>query len=445
MTIKKMIILFSFLIYTIIYSQDTTSTENVLIINSNPQGAVVCIDDKECGRTPLTLVSYKFGKYKVDATRDGLKKEMFINYTGGQKELFFILDGGYGLLTIKSFPENAQVFIDGTLCGVTPLEDVRIALGKHKIRLVKNDFLDTMRDISVKEMKHDILINMEYKYSSLTVLSSPENASVFIDDSLRGFTPLKNLVVDIGYHKIKLAKENYLDVVKEIYIKGENNDVDIEMDFGYSLFKIENSDEIKSIKIDGEPIPKEKLNDYTISIGEHNTEVELLDAKEIISENFLIKKNTKNLLRINQNVFSIKYPAMSFVFPGLGQLFDRSTIKASAYFVASILNAFFYISTNNQYKKELDNFDQLKDKYVTSTNEYEIQNFYAQMKTKRNTINNLIDKKNLAVELAVTIYLINLIDAFLFHSSEHTISILENPYSIKNKDNNIGLNLRVKF
>lgn len=56
---------------------------------------------------------------------------------------------GFGVVSITSEPAGAVVYVDGGVVGVTPTDDVRLAAGDHRVRLLKEGFLESVRSVRV--------------------------------------------------------------------------------------------------------------------------------------------------------------------------------------------------------------------------------------------------------------------------------------------------------
>lgn len=181
----------------------TVPKVNKLVIMSVPTGATVSIDGNEKGKTPYTWNNPDvYGAMRVSVSQPGYRdKSQSIEYTGGEKELFFRLDkepepvarptpaprrppapepepepepqappspppaaatpspepspatpstpppsppatassggGEPGTIFISSLPPIADVYMDGKLIGKTNRDELKIRSGTHTMRFVK--------------------------------------------------------------------------------------------------------------------------------------------------------------------------------------------------------------------------------------------------------------------------------------------------------------------
>jgi hypothetical protein len=64
---------------------------------------------------------------------------------------------GQGRLSIQSDPSGATVYVDGRPVGTTPLHSLSLALGDHRVRLVKDGYLENPRAVTIVAGKVDTL------------------------------------------------------------------------------------------------------------------------------------------------------------------------------------------------------------------------------------------------------------------------------------------------
>ncbi len=104
-----------------------------LDVVSSPSGATITIDGKDYGTTPNTLSKLLIGDYTVELSRQGystVRKAISIN-EGTSAVINETLQNGR-LVTIKSIPGGANLFVDGTAVGKTPYSG-NLTIGGHKL------------------------------------------------------------------------------------------------------------------------------------------------------------------------------------------------------------------------------------------------------------------------------------------------------------------------
>jgi eukaryotic-like serine/threonine-protein kinase len=132
--------------YQLNFDLTPTAKKPLLVVDSDPIGAQVYINDQYKGKTPLRL-RLPQGRYLVRMSYPGRQEwssQLELGETGeyplrgslapdaiGRHEP---PETGKAFLNVQSTPPAAQVFVDGTLKGTTPLK-VDVPPGKHRVRI----------------------------------------------------------------------------------------------------------------------------------------------------------------------------------------------------------------------------------------------------------------------------------------------------------------------
>lgn len=199
-----------------------------LKISSEPVGGEVYINGSYKGITPLTLELYP-GDYTVE-----IKKEGYESYTektrvlpGKTTSITATLSLLNGALTIFSEPSGAEVYLNGTLIGSTPIQNYKITPGKYKLEITKENYESNIIEVTVNpgESKN-ISVTLSPIKGILEIVSDPLGAEVYINGTLIGTTPIKEYQVVPGVYEVKVVKEGYLGYGTTITIKpGETKSI----------------------------------------------------------------------------------------------------------------------------------------------------------------------------------------------------------------------------
>lgn len=99
-----------------------------------------------------------------------------------------------GRMTIYTEPEGAEVFLDDAIQGKAPLFDLPVLPGPHRLRAAHPTCEPTEQKFPVEAGEHlelTMLLSPKLFYGHFTVKTVPaEGVSVYIDDELKGTTPL---------------------------------------------------------------------------------------------------------------------------------------------------------------------------------------------------------------------------------------------------------------
>jgi len=131
-----------------------------------------------------------------------------------------------GKLSVDSYPQNSEVYLNGEYIGVTPLEK-SINYGVYKLEVKKSGYKDYVKDIKIERGKEILIIaNLEISTGSLIVKTEPDGATVYIDGKNYGVTPLEITDLEIGEHEMVISKDGYAQIIKKIEIKEEKVEID---------------------------------------------------------------------------------------------------------------------------------------------------------------------------------------------------------------------------
>ncbi len=147
-----------------------TNKPAALQITSTPEASVF-LDGKHIGKTPYSSDQLKAREYLVkiaagEATyvekvslREGtltvINRELNNNFLAQSGEVLWLESGKSGLF-ISSMPAGADVVLDGTLIGQTPLLFNEVTEGEHKVTLTKAGYLQ--REFAIKTSKNYQLV-----------------------------------------------------------------------------------------------------------------------------------------------------------------------------------------------------------------------------------------------------------------------------------------------
>jgi hypothetical protein len=143
--------------------------------------------------------------------------------------------GGTGTILIKTEPSGASVFIDGRAAGVSPTTIDDVAMGDHLL-VVKKEGLSASQQIDVHAdvvEKVNLVLKLD-KPVKVKVISNPPEATVIMDGTPVGQTPLVLSEVAAGRHALRIEYEGYVPYAAEVTFSREDFDKS-----GGAPFKVE--------------------------------------------------------------------------------------------------------------------------------------------------------------------------------------------------------------
>lgn len=205
------------------YDKSLSGNDGFIFIESIPEKVSVIIDGKEFGKTPVTLRVNPPGLYKVILKSENYEtweKTVHV-YPSEVTKINAKLNAGSGTLTILSEPQLADIRVDGSFRGKTPLTIKSISTGFHHVQISKGN-KEYEGSIEIIAEKNKILnVTLKVLRALVKVDSEPKGARIYIDGIKVGTTPAKLRDVRIGHRQIVLVKGKNLAFVDSIKVYPE--------------------------------------------------------------------------------------------------------------------------------------------------------------------------------------------------------------------------------
>ena len=188
-----------------------------LTVTSNPSGAkVVSLDESfPTGTTPITVKSLPAGKickFSIYMAGCGKTNEITGVQIEADKEAKYHAElEKQGTLTVKSLPEDAEIYIDSVNTGKkTPSELENICEGRRKIELVFSDGTSTSAEAEVKWKEASEIYILKDDTKSGVKFDVPEGVKIFADGKYIGKAPMPIELFTPGKHRISAVSPKHL-------------------------------------------------------------------------------------------------------------------------------------------------------------------------------------------------------------------------------------------
>ncbi len=193
-----------------------------IYIKSEPSIAVVLIDGKEVGTTPLIIADPTPGKHNVEVKMSGFEtwSESVEIVTGKEATLTAVLQLKPGPVTINSVPSDATILINGKEIGTTPVNITDPDPGAYLVEVRMDGYETWNESIDIKPGKEiTITADLKIKAGSINVNSNPSDAAIYIDSKNIGNTP--ETITDLipGMHLVEVKMEGYETWSENIEVK----------------------------------------------------------------------------------------------------------------------------------------------------------------------------------------------------------------------------------
>ena len=252
------------------------ATTGTLVVNTNPTGLAVIVDEKPRGVTPVTL-SLAPGKHSVRVGAGDTARILALTITAGAETSQYLelpkTAPTRGHLQIRSEPGGARVAVDGQARGTAPLTVDDLAPGVHTV-LVENDLGSVSEQVTVEAGTTASLVvplgtTQGVPVSGWVSLSAPVEMQLFENGRLIGTTRSDRIMVSAGRHDIEVVNEalGYRATRAVQVTPGKVSPIKLEWPKGSIAL---NALPWADVWIDGDRIGETPIGNVAVPIGSHD-------------------------------------------------------------------------------------------------------------------------------------------------------------------------------
>jgi TonB family protein len=119
-----------------------------------------------------------------------------------------------GVVRVESTPAGANVTVDGTARGTTPVDVHDLPLSAHEVKLELEGYAPTTESVMITaESPRTVVTRTLTRTAPATgtvdVSSTPAGAMVRVDGTSIGLTPLRGHKLNVGSHRVEISAEGY--------------------------------------------------------------------------------------------------------------------------------------------------------------------------------------------------------------------------------------------
>ena len=205
-----------------------------LKINVSPKNATIRIDGKVQGTGNLDLTTVEealnIGSYDVEATLDGYTPQRQTVKVTNDKiaVLDFVLEPIKGFIKVTSSPSNAEVYLNDSLYGRTPLEK-EVRIGRYQIVVRKEGFASSSAIANVLENEitsQSLTLNERV---DITITTEPKAIVTLNGTQLSGKMPLL-AKANPGSNHIVIEKEGYKRLERDFYLRENQTEYQFDLE-----------------------------------------------------------------------------------------------------------------------------------------------------------------------------------------------------------------------
>jgi hypothetical protein len=245
--------------------------ESTVTLTSVPAGAAVYVDGTQMGQTPLSL-NVAVGAHVIELRSGTLSRRMPITAEAGKilsQHVDFGAGPATGGLQITSDPVGAQVSIDGTLRGVTPLNVPELAPGAHRVT-VSSGRTSVQRTVEVSAgATATLLVSVPVAApTGFVTISAPIDLDIFEGERHLGSGRMSRISLPAGRHTLELVNRqlSFRTESTVTVVGGRVVDVNVPMPNG-TLFI--SALPWADVLVDGRAVGQTPIGNLAVSLGPH--------------------------------------------------------------------------------------------------------------------------------------------------------------------------------
>ena len=204
-----------------------------LDVTSQPAGAVVSVDYKEKGVTPLSLTDLAPGQHLLQVSkanyRDGF--DSVVLETGVSRTADFKLDPLTGILLLTSTPDGSEVSLKGVSLGTTPLLITTLESGTHRLAIASPGYQPKEVDVTLEgrtPLKQDVTLMSDS--GTISVTSDPAGAEVLVNGISRGKSPCRVDRIPGGSVTLEIKADGFQPHTRDVSLSaGEVQTVEVQL------------------------------------------------------------------------------------------------------------------------------------------------------------------------------------------------------------------------
>jgi hypothetical protein len=183
-------------------------------ILTEPPGGDLYVDGNARGVTPCTVDNLEIGRHEILIKKLGYEDYSDAVSVIADKTLeyteYLVPLPGSGFLSVTSFPEGADVYIDGEQAGKTPTNLERISAGNHSVVMAKAwywNFSGTVQVPGGDAVLAKADMSPVPTSAMLYIDSSPQGQVIYLNDTFKGFTPSTLEAVPPGDYLLRMYRQ----------------------------------------------------------------------------------------------------------------------------------------------------------------------------------------------------------------------------------------------
>ena len=284
----------------------TNETQNITLtlkssafisVKAQPRCAAVIINGTPAGTGEVNLMEVPAGDVALSIEAPGYDsyKETVSLKAGELHEVDKTLTAAFGTLTVTTVPPGAALTINGQPSGsTTPYRNDKTAPGNYKLRLELPGYEPIEESVVLKSGETRAFEKkMVSMYGTLSVVTTPSGATLFINGQSSGTTPFRSDKLATGSYRLRLEMAGYEPMEGSVILNaGEPIAIEKKMVSLYGILSLATTPAGAAVIINGKQYGTTPYRNDKLLSGAYSLRLELPGYAGIPEEKITIEKET---------------------------------------------------------------------------------------------------------------------------------------------------------
>jgi len=194
----------------------------LVLLQSEPSGAEVRCEGATLGATPLLVTSLNAGRsYALELSLNGYQRRKITVAPADRRPVTRLerLTLDSGTIYCTSEPAGARVTVNGVMRGVTPVEVTHVPKGVATVSIAQDGYQPVTRSLTlVAGERQTLAVKLTGVPARLTVVTSPEQARVFVDNEYQGRSPVQGISLAAGSHAVRVELPGHAPLTRTVEV-----------------------------------------------------------------------------------------------------------------------------------------------------------------------------------------------------------------------------------
>jgi serine/threonine protein kinase len=212
----------------LIYFYPGKSTYLPVMIVSQPEQALVYINDDSVGVTPFYSDQISHSSFSLQVKKDSfLTRDTLVYLDNDTLNYLSFLLTPLARFSLNFYPENAAVHINEQKYDIRPSDEIQLPPGDYLVSVTHDEYESFSQTIALQPGSNPAISAQLTKktseistpvYANVYINSTPTDAMIYYRDRYLGNTPFQHTNLDPGYYEVTLKKDGFRDYSERIFI-----------------------------------------------------------------------------------------------------------------------------------------------------------------------------------------------------------------------------------